>query len=240
MANREEIIEKIRALRAKAEDAAATESEAMSAAEMAARLLVKHDIKPEELAEVAKSEGTVSGFRQGKTLHPVAEQCAYQIMQFTETRAYINQGEVRFIGLEEDVMMAVYLIEMLTGAAKRAWIDYAEGLQVKKFAETQRRRVSYFHGFAVRVSQRLQELKAFRDAQRQAAQGASNSTALVVVKSEIIRRTMEEKGINISGVYKSRAVRYDDASMTAGFKQGDNVNLGRPMGSTAAMGGLVE
>lgn len=238
MANRDEIIAKIRALRAKAEDAAATETEAMAAAEFAARLLTKHDIKPDELAEVAKSEGTVSGFRQGKVLHPVAQYTGWAIQQFTETRCCFIQGEAKYIGLEEDVLMAVYLTEMLIGAGKRAWVTHAEELGHVKFGKLQVLRVSFFMGFAQRVSSRLMELKGQRDAARQATQGSSNSNALVIVKSEIIKRTMEEQGIVIGGSIKSHDV-VDGFMMRQGAAHGDKVNLGRPFGGNQSMGELA-
>ena len=239
MANRDDIIAKIRAMRAKAEDHAATEAEAMAAAEMAARLLVKHDIKPEELAEVAKSEGTISGFRQGKVLHPIAQYTGWSIQQFTETRCYFVGGEAKFIGLEEDVLMAVYLTEMLIGAGKRAWVAFSDenGLAKIGFQRLQIARVSFFMGFAHRVSDRLNELKEMRDAQRQTAQGSSNATALVVVKSEIIRRTMEEQGITIKGEVKGHT-HVDNDMMRAGAAHGDNVNLGRPVHGKMSMGAI--
>lgn len=243
MASREEIIAKIRAMRAKAEDSAATEAEAMAAADMAARLLIKHDIKPDELAEVAKSEGSVSGFGQGKVLHPIAEYASYAVQQFTETKAYFPRGtgEVKFIGLEEDVLMAVYLIEMLVGAAKRAWIGFSEenGIERIGFKRMQVARVSFFFGFAMRVSERLEQLKAERDAARQSAQGTSNSNALVIVKSEIIKRTMEEQGIRIGGTLNSKRT-IDTNTMMAGREHGDKVNLNRPVnGGSGTMGVLA-
>jgi Protein of unknown function (DUF2786) len=234
---RDEIIAKIRALRAKAEDHAATEAEAMAAAEMAARLLVKHDIKPEELAEIAKSEGVVSGFRQGKVLHPVANFTAVAIAHFTETRAYQDNGEIKFIGLEEDVLMAVYLIEMLTGAAKRGWVGHAEQHSYA-FREFAFQRESYFRGFATRVSDRLNELYRFRKQQREMAQGSGNSTALVIVKSEVIKRTMDEMGLRLSKSRRNKRSYLDPHTFRAGMAQGNNVNLGRPFGANATTGAI--
>lgn len=241
MIDRSAIIEKIRALRAKAEDAAATEAEAMAAAEMAARLLVKHDIKPEELSEVAKAEGTISGFRQGKVLHPVADYTANAIARFTETKAYHQNGEIRYIGLEEDVMMAVYLTEMLVGAGKRGWVAYADEYIAAPlpFKVMESRRFAYFSGFASRISNRLDELKAYRDATRKEAQGTSNATALVVVKDAIIKKVIEERGLAF-GKRRDKPVYMDPATWMAGHAQGDNVNLGRPFaGNPKAQGELA-
>jgi len=240
MANRDEIIAKIRALRAKAEDAAATEAEAMAAAEFAARLLTKHDIKPDELAEVAKSDGVVSGFRQGKVLHPVADYTANAIAAFTETKAYNQNGEIRYIGLEEDVLMAVYLTEMLVGAAKRGWVAYADEHieRVLPFKQMTHLRLSYFMGFTRRVCTRLHELKKFRDDSRRMDQGSNNSNALVVVKSEIIKRKMEEMGLSI-GKARNEKQHLDPNMVLAGYAHGDKVNLGRPFGDNQSMGELA-
>lgn len=240
MTDRSDIIDKIRALRAKAEDAAATEAEAMAAAEMAARLLVKHDIKPEELAEVAKSEGTISGFRQGKVLHPVADYTCNAIARFTETKGYNHNGEIKYIGLEEDVLMAVYLTEMLVGAGKRGWVAYAdENIHiVLPFKQMDLRRIAYMRGFAQRVSDRLDELKAYRDTARKEAQGTSNATALVVVKDAIIKKVMQENGIALSK-RRDKQLHLDPKTFMAGMAQGDQVNLGRPFAGNSARGELA-
>lgn len=241
MTDRSDVIDKIRALRAKAADHAATEAEAMTAAEMAARLLVKHDIKPEELAEVAKSEGTISGFRQGKVLHPVADYTSSAISSLTETKAYTEDGELKYIGLEEDVLMAVYLTEMLVGAAKRGWIDHAEKAysRIRKKAKMDLLRTSYYMGFARRVSTRIRQLKAERDAARVSAQGTSNSSALVVVKSEIINRKMEEMGLELVERHAGQ-VHLDPLAVMAGMAQGDQVNLGRPFAGNTVVQEVLE
>lgn len=239
MANRQDIIDRIRAMRAKAEDAAATEAEAMAAAEMAARLLVKHDIKPEELAEIQKAEGVEHAFRQGKVGHPVAEGVAVAVSQLTETKVYRDRAEIKFIGLEEDVLMAVYLIEMLVGAAKRAWIGYSEENHQKAlpFKQLMHLRESFFMGFSTRVSARLNELRKFREEQRAQSQSTGHGMALVVVKQDIIRRKMEEMGL-VLGRARRNDKTYDSGTFLRGVAAGDTVNLNRPFAGNTTHGAI--
>lgn len=237
MANRQDIIDRIRAMRAKAEDAAATEAEAMAAAEMAAKLLIKYDIKPEELAEIGKAEGVEQAFRQGKVGHPVAEAVAVAVSELTETKVYRDRAEIKFIGLEEDVLMAVYLIEMLVGAAKRAWVGYSEDnyKEAVPFKQLMHFRESFFVGFSARVSMRLNELRKFREEQRAQAQSTGHGTALVIVKQDIIRRKMEEMGL-VLGKARRKNKTYDSATFMQGAAAGETVNLNRPFAGNASTG----
>lgn len=241
MANRKEIIEKIVALRAKASNAASTEAEAMTAAEMAAKLLTKHEIRPEELAEAKEEGATVGAFRTGRILHPVAECTINAISTLTETKGYANGGEATFIGVESDVLMANYLVEMLIGAAKRGWISEAETKYKRcKFNTLSKYRDAYYRGFAASVSERLRAMAAARIVRRQEAQGSSNSSALVVVKSAMIEAKMQEMGLTFIKSRRSR--RYlDPEALASGMDAGKNVNLGRPIEEAEAnFGGYVK
>lgn len=241
MANRKEIIEKIMNLRAKAANAASTEAEAMTAAEMAAKLLTKHEIRPEELAE-AKEEGAIAGaVRTGKILYPVAEWTINAISTLTETKGHADGGEAVFIGVESDVLMANYLVEMLIGTARRGWIREAETTYKRcKFNALSKYRDAYYRGFAMSVSERLRAMAAARVIRRQEAQGNSNSSALVVVKSAMIEAKMQEMGLTL--VKSKRSRRYlDPKALASGMDAGANVNLGRPIEEArSAFGGYVE
>jgi hypothetical protein len=237
MANREDTIKKIKALRAKAADAAATEAEAMQAAEMAARLMTRNDISPEELVEVEKSAGATAGFRQGKTLHPVLKSCWSGIQNLTNTKCWQSNGEFRCVGVEEDVMMAMYLSEMLVGASKRIWTTYFEenGLEGRPFRRITTAREDLMRGFGEAVDKKMHELAAAR-ATAQAT--TSSGSALVVVKKDVIRRTLKEMGVSLrkGGRDSYRAV--DMAAYGSGFAQGASVNLNRPFGGHSDRGAL--
>lgn len=233
MANRDDIIRKIKSLRAKADDAGATEAEAMQAAEMAARLLVRHDISPDELRDVEKTGATSGGFRQGKTLHPVLHACHRGLGEFTETTVYNDKGELRFIGIESDVLMATYLSEMFVAAAKRLWREFYPEVADAPFAVQTHARESLFSGFGHRLSQRMLELAEFRVNSREASHG----TALVVVKEQIIARHMEEIGLKLVRK-RARRRNFNPQAFNAGATAANDVNLGRPFGSDGDRGVL--
>lgn len=237
MANRDKILETIRALRAKADDKGATEAEVMAAAEMLARLIVKHDVKPEELEEVKKEGAVEKGFRQGSTLHPVLATCWNGIGKFTETKPYQIKGEMRFIGVESDVVMAVYLSEMFVGAAKRLWREFQPTIASKGFNEQMMLRQSLYRGFGSRLSARLIELADFRAEQRKAASQA-HSTALVIVKTTLIKDKMAEMGLTLRKGRKDYHGQIDGKAFIKGREAADNVNLGRPFGGAEARGEL--
>lgn len=239
MADRKQIIEKIKALRAKADDRAGTEAEAMAAAEMAARLLALHEVKPEELRELQESVGAHDKYDQGKVLHPVAGWLATSIANLTETTAYRADNEINYVGTEPDVMMAVYLTEMMVATAKRGWLNLAEDeYEGLPFKQIQHKRVSYFQGFAKSVDAKLRALAAAQAMRRTEAQGTGHSTALVVAKGDIIKRKLDEMGIVL---HKSRkkAIYADREAFGRGEAHGQTVNVNRPFGTNTHTGAIA-
>ena len=227
------IIERIRNLRAKAADAAASEAEANQAAAMAAKLLSKYDLEECDLNSTDSSNrGTVGGYQTHKRdIHTALRQCAGAIAKLTETSAYREDGTLKFIGTGPDVEMALYLVEMIRGAADRSWKDHRKlhGSSMGR-AEMNRRRKSFMIGFGERLAERIRELAKERQRQRETHTG----TDLVVIKKDIIEATKQELGLRLSKP-RRRASHINMHSYAAGQMAGDNVNLNRPVegGSTS-------
>lgn len=235
MSERDDIIEKIRNLRAKASDAACTEAEAMGAAAAAAKLLARFDIEEEELAaKNPRSSAKQDGFSHGAVYPEVLLTAWRGIQLLTETKAYRSNARLCFIGSPQDVEMAVYLSEMIVGASKRAFTTWAAGKEMpyKQFVELRR---SFMFGFGTRVSQRLFELYEERLATRQ---NANVGTALVVVKQDLIKSWCKENNMRFGRGKSNKAPKNNDAR-EAGSQAGSNVNLGRPLspkGNTTSIG----
>lgn len=238
MTDRENVIKKIKALRAKADDAAATQAEAIEAAALAAKLLSKHEISAEELRQNQNSEGAMSGYSEGKKLHPILAVIWASIEKLTETKAFADGAELRFVGVDSDVQMAVYLSEMITAAGKRAWLSYAEENPeaaaggMKKFRAA---RESYCRFFAGAVGAKLHEMAK----ERQEARPPSNSTDLVVVKSEIIKQTLKERGIVLSKGRKRKQTPLDNDAAAAGTRDGQQLKINTPFGGQKEFGSLT-
>lgn len=90
-----QILDKIRALRAKATDAASTEAEMKEAAKLVARLMMKHDVDEADLeASGAKVSYKSAHANMGRVKHDldlVRERIAYAIQQLTGTKFWMSE-----------------------------------------------------------------------------------------------------------------------------------------------------
>lgn len=226
---RMKLIGRVRGLRAKASDEACTEAEAMQAAAMAARILTENDITESEIAAMER-DGTGGAAAQTagdgtKTLHFALRFAAMGISKLTQTKPMQDDASVLYAGLDSDVEMAVYLSEMIVGAANRA---YATHRKESGFRSSARMRKSFLCGFGQRVGERMRELAQ----ERADAQGPTNTgTALVACKDALARQALDHMGVQI-GTARRRSTRVDSGAYQAGRSSGDRVNLSRPVGSS--------
>ena len=227
---RSAILETIRNLRSKARDGASTEAEAMEAAAVITKLMVRHDVTPEELeASIRSGEqsiGQADFAMQRKRLHPTLRWAWAGIQALTETTGYrpYGTGGLRFIGLAEDIEMAVYLSEMIVIASDRAAAVY-----LKQNSASRDKRylgASFRKGFGARINVRLKELAAERKRSRSAT-----GTDLVVCKNGMIDDYKKQMGITIRRGKTTSSYIHGDA-YDAGNNAGGNLNLSRPLGGS--------
>ncbi len=116
---KEKIAHKIKALMAKAEDSAATEAEAIAAAEKARELLDKYqlDLRALNLSQDGFSQLSTAG--QSDESAYIHDALAFLIADYTDTLAFHvpktdeHQSECRYFGLESDVYFALWLSQSL-------------------------------------------------------------------------------------------------------------------------------
>jgi len=237
----DDIVNKIRNLRAKANDAGASEAEAIAAAQMAAKLMLKHDIDEAKLADKYNPSVVEAGYRPNSTKGTKCPQIIRSIwvsvQDLTETKVYWSNeyGQVKVIGTEGDVEMSLYLFELIAQASRRQafahWHEWRENnpeVQINKTFKAAKID-GYVAGFGQRISERLNAMAK----ERQENRATSNSTALVVKKDSLIKTHMEETGLRLS---KGRASnrQLDRSSMAKGHMDGDKLNLGRPFGAATS------
>ena len=226
------IRERIRALRAKAKDAACTEAEAQAAADLAAKLMIRHDIEEAALGTAFMPEGVIVDgpkTRQGK-LHLVYRNTGKAIAALTETKVWTHdKRDVFFAGMPADVDFAIYLCEMLATAADRGWmtayINRPMDMPSSWSIGREQFRDGFYQGFAERVGERLKELAAARAAQRTTATGCD----IVASKTGLIAAHMRDIGLSLHKV-KYREATGTDHGRAAGYGAGGSVGLGRPVG----------
>lgn len=224
------ILARIRALRAKAANSASSEAEAQAAASRAAKLMVEYDLAESELGSDQERDGVeYATASHDKTLHPVHQGVAAAIAKLTETHCWSENGNLRFAGMPADLEMAVYLSEMLRGAAERGWMTSYMDQPMKGRMEVGRFRAGFYVGFASRVSERIFDLARERETARTTATG----TDLMVIKRSLIMRKLREDGLSFrKGRNRSRAG--SDAGQMAGAAAGAKVGLGRPVSTTTS------
>lgn len=225
------IIAKIRALRAKASNAASTEAEVEAAAAAITKLMMKYDVEESDLVE--RTDAQAVHAKTGEFVNDMdfmVFECLYGIQTLTETKSYRSKthkgARFGFIGHEPDVEMALYLQEMLVITARREWCRYVAGMIENGEKRPKSGRRDFYVAFARRICIRMMQLAEERQSAR------SGSTALVVAKSAIIRERMQEDGLVLR---KSRAKGHmprDRGAIAAASSAADRVNLNRPFSGT--------
>jgi hypothetical protein len=228
---------RIRALAARTVERGCSEAEAMAAAAKVGELLEVYGLTMSEveLREEACLQRTVvfdDPRRQAMGwLFPA-------LLRFTECRGWtVGRADYVIFGLEPDVQMAEYLMQVIAGALSfeearfRASPDYA-----RSRAAPQSVLRSFRIGFADRIATRLDELAAHRRASEQAAppaaRGGAAGTALVLLKEKKLEEGVKALGIRLRTVTRTTVVR-DRTAYGRGREAGGRVGLDRPVGAGA-------
>jgi hypothetical protein len=225
---------RIRALAARTVERGCSEAEAMAAAAKVGELLEVYGLSmgEVELREEACIQRVVvfnDPRRQAMGwLFPA-------LLRFTECRGWTaGRAEYVIFGLEPDVQMAEYLMQVIAGALLheegrfRASPDY-----LCSRAAPQAVLRSFRIGFADRIAARLEELGSHRRATEQAQQEsakASGGTSLILVKERKIEEGFRALGVRLRTVTRSTVVR-DKGAYGRGREAGGRVGLDRPVGA---------
>ena len=205
---------KIAALMSKTKANGATEAEANAAMAIASKLMAEYGVTLESLKQnpSSKQDFTLRRFNDGVNLSVLDKFVATAIAKYTDTKAWNElkpmysdykrktEANVMFYGYSVDVELAEYIYNVCKYAMETEWKKYSIKLPkgYRKAART-----SFMLGMAVRLRDRLIELKAENVAH-------SGGSALVVVKTDLIEKSIREdlkvgdlKGSNSSTRYRS-------------------------------------
>lgn len=240
MADRDDVIARIMALRARARDAGSSEAEVEASARIAARIIAEHNVTEDELRERGTDGIGEALHNKGRSeAHPALKACAFQIGQLTQTMGLYAGGQHKFVGQPEDVAFAVYLCELVQGASERAYkahraeTDANPILRPSAKSRAARRsyRTHFLFSFGGAVAIRMNRMVRERKEARHSATG----TDLVVVKSELIQSYLDEKYPWLKddkgkGPIAPKPKRMADFfAGAAGRAAGEDLNLNRPL-----------
>jgi hypothetical protein len=232
MADRNSIIEKIKALLAKTTANGCTEGEMLSALDKASAMIDAYEISDDEL-QVAKEEAAMLHAEPPDLKDPhgikwrlsgdVAKFCAVQIFRAT------RETGLRCIGLPSDVQFAMWLLDSLADFVFAELYAHLIGCVAPK---SERRVIirSFTAACCDRIGDRLLAL-----VERSKAARTSNGRELVVIKDAAITAFMKEHDIRIRTCSAYSPSTADAAAQAAGRAAGDRATFGRPVTGAAGV-----
>lgn len=230
MADRNSIIEKIKALLAKTTENGATEAEMMAALDKAAAMRDAYDISDDEL-QVAKDEAAMlhADPPDLNDPHKIKWRLSYGVRQFCGVEIYRSRREtgLKCIGMPSDVQFAMWLLDNLADFVFAELYAHLIGCLAPKSG----RRViirSFTAACCDRINDRLLAL-----VERSKAARTSNGRELVVIKDAAIKAFMKEHDIHLRSCCMGSSSNVDAAAQAAGRAAGDRASFGRPVSGAA-------
>jgi hypothetical protein len=232
MADRNAIIDKIKALLAKTTENGCTEAEMLSALDRASAMKDSYDISDEEL-QVAKDEAVMlhSDPPDLKDPHNIKWRLCYAVSQFCNVQIFRSrhQSGLKCIGMPSDVQFAMWLLDNLVDFVFGALYEHLIGC----CAPPSERRVvmrSFVEVCCNRISDRMLEL-----VERSKKARTSNGRELVVIKDAAIKQFMKEHHIRLRTCSGYSPSTFDVAARAAGRAAGDRATFGRPVSGAAGV-----
>ena len=230
MADRNSIIEKIKALLAKTTANGATEAEMLSALDKASAIRDAYDITDAEL-QIAKDEAVKQHADPPdlKDPHSIKWRLSYAVAQFCGVQIYRSRHQtgLKCIGMPSDVEFAMWLLDTLVDFVFAELYSHLIGCLAPK---SERRIImrSFTEACCDRISDRLLAL-----VERSKAARTSNGRELVVVKDAAIKAFMKEHGIRLHTCSGYSSSNINAAAQAAGRAAGDRASFGRPVSGAA-------
>jgi len=231
MADRNSIIEKIKALLAKTTENGATEAEMMSALDKASAMMDAYDITDAEL-QAAKDEAAALHAEPDTTdPHRIKWRLSYGVRQFCGVEIYrsVRENGLKFIGMPSDTQFALWLLDSLADFVFEETYKHLIGCLAPK-SERQVIIRSFTAACCERINHRLLELVKRSEQAR-----TSNGRELVVVKNAAIKAFMKEHDIHLRTCSGHAPSNVDAAAQAAGRAAGDRASFGRPVTGAAGV-----
>ncbi len=224
---RNSIIKKIQLLKAKTVSNGCSEAEAISAAEKILQLLNEYDLTMTEVEMKSQVFQDSSIEVDGIVKKPIHD-LVTSIGLFTDTKVWFEKGNKKynyhFFGSLNDVEFAHYLFDLLSNSMD---FEYSKFQKTSLYKEIggRKARSSFYKGMAIRLNQRLREMKS-------AIKKTSNEGGLVLFsKYDLVNSKFNELNIKLSNV--KRVVKITEANAYyAGKSAADRININKGVKGT--------
>lgn len=221
--NRDDILRKIQALQQRTVENGCTEDESIQASKMLDKLLLKHNLTLSD-AHVKESHCDMEVLNTGTKRMPawlkhLANTCARHF----DCQMVYNGGELKFLGLKEDVSASTSLYQIIVCATNCEITRYKSTTGYFLMSKVYSSRClcnSFRYGMIDRLRERLREIKDERNSHIEEQRG----TSLVLVKNELIQNHLKEAFPNLRTV-RSNTVQVSSEAYRDGKRAANNFSL---------------
>lgn len=226
------IIAKIKALRARAADAASSEAEAAKAAAVADKLMREHNIDLTELD--VRADGVVKVvWNPGARVRTPECFAAVRIAKALGVDCWVQSGgEIVFLGTPADTEVALYYMDLCHNAAEAGLRTFRKSEEYRQLCWSYSPRkvaADFRRGVCSRLGQRVAD-QMFAE-QTPVASG----TGLVVVKNALIEQWKEDNGLKLKAHRSTRV----GGGWHHGQAHAEGVGIGRGVGVQRSGQGLL-
>lgn len=234
-ASRDSLIDRIRKLSAFTTDRGCSEAEALSAAAKIAELMALHDINETDLSLRAEASSCLTDeFIELNSRAGDWSSVASSIARYTHTRVWqttsyedpLDSGHpmpithIRFFGTPLDVAAALALTSICYSAIVITSIRF--NASERRSRKRDSARSDFRMGMAARLTQRLQDMIAERDA---ALRNKPTGTSLIILKDQLVTEEFAKLNLNLNRGHRYSHANHSDAYRT-GYAAGSHVDLG--------------
>ena len=227
IANREALLNRIRALLAKTISNGCTQPEALAALAKARAMMDAYEVTEEDL-QLAKEEAAILRKDNTRDPHGIKWELLGAIAKYCECEAWRGPEGFVFCGLKSDADYASWLLDHLTTYVQGELANYLMRCPATK-GERRHLIKSYVIGATSSINEQLRSLSPAKTDAPKTCHGRD----LVVIRTAAIADKMNELGITVRTVHRRR--RYvDPAAYDAGVKAGKRASIGRPVSGAAS------
>jgi uncharacterized protein DUF2786 len=235
-ARREATLGRIRALIAKTVKNGCTEAEAKAAAVAVDRLMALYEIDLDEIT--VKEQEIVQRVVPDVARHPV-RYTFRPVALFTDCKYWLHDDkDVLYFGFQSDAEIAEYLVMLFKRALDRESMNFS--MMNRAFAQAGKQERaeqlrSFQIGMAVRLGERLRELKSKRDFTQK-----TSGKDLMLIKTPLVEQAFEALGIKLGASRSSAGTVRHTASYGAGREAAEKVRLSQGIAARGAVGGRIK
>jgi hypothetical protein len=231
----ENVRNKIRQLCNRTVENGCSEKEAFNAATIAGNLLKAYNLSMSEVFLGQQSCITKSYQTDRQRRHPV-DGCATAIANFCDCKVWVSKPHwgnlsYNFFGLEQDVEMACYLLDMVIKACEQETNAFKQSEHYSNsYHHGKTVTVSFQKGLAARVGARLNEMRETRREEELAetVMIEGQTKAIVHLKHTKVEDEFGKLGMRLRSASRS-AGRLSGDAYSHGQSAGNRVNLNRPI-----------